>query len=362
MTFRRGVALFLIISIAVVVAILSFSADRHTMKILMNARKEGIVLALMMVGAIWFCDATRFRLFSRAAGERLPLRLAFVLTWINYFGCAITPMQGGGGPFQMYVLYRHGVSLGKGVAITLVRTLVTLFLLGLTLPITLLVEPQILQGQGFIQGMFIWILVFVVGAWILITLSLVRPRLIKRWCGVLTFWLNRAGVVHRRSILRVVRRIHREIDEYNNNIRVFCTTGKWYFLGAILVSCLYLFCIFSVLPCLIWSLGQPVRFVECVLVQAMFMFILYFVPTPGASGVAEGGAMVLYKLLVPWNLAGVVAIGWRFFTEYTGIVMGAFVAMRYIGWDLASRLMDQEKAEEKAEEKVGCPGGDDGKG
>ena len=145
----------------------------------------------------------------------------------------------------------------------------------------------------------------------------------------------------------MVRHIHREIDEYNENIRVFCTTGKWYFLGGILASCLYLLCAFSVLPCLIWALGQPVRFVECILVQAMFMFILYFVPTPGASGVAEGGAMVLYKLLVPWNLAGVVAVGWRFFTEYTGIVIGAFVAMRYIGWDLASRLMDQEKAKDE---------------
>ena len=347
MTFRKGVALFLIISAAVVVAILSCSVDRATIDILLNARKEGILLALLVVGCIWFCDATRFRLFSRAAGEHISYRLAFVLTWINYFGCAITPMQGGGGPFQMYVLYRHGVSLGKGVAITLVRTLVTLFLLGLTLPITLLVEPKILRGQGFIQGMFVWILVFVVGAWVLITLSLVRPRLIKRWCGVLIFWLNRVGMVQRRSILRVVRHIHREIDEYNENIRVFCTTGKWYFLGGILASCLYLLCAFSVLPCLIWALGQPVRFVECILVQAMFMFILYFVPTPGASGVAEGGAMVLYKLLVPWNLAGVVAVGWRFFTEYTGIVIGAFVAMRYIGWDLASRLMDQEKAKDE---------------
>ena len=347
MTFRKGVALFLIISAAVVVTILAFSVDRATIDILLNARKEGILLALLVVGCIWFCDATRFRLFSRAAGEHISYRLAFVLTWINYFGCAITPMQGGGGPFQMYVLYRHGVSLGKGVAITLVRTLVTLFLLGLTLPITLLVEPKILRGQGFIQGMFVWILVFVVGAWVLITLSLVRPRLIKRWCGVLIFWLNRVGMVQRRSILRVVRHIHREIDEYNENIRVFCTTGKWYFLGGILASCLYLLCAFSVLPCLIWALGQPVRFVECILVQAMFMFILYFVPTPGASGVAEGGAMVLYKLLVPWNLAGVVAVGWRFFTEYTGIVIGAFVAMRYIGWDLASRLMDQEKAKDE---------------
>ena len=45
-------------------------------------------------------------------------------------------MQSGGGPFQIYLLYRDGVSVGKSVAITLVRTLQILFLLALVVPFT----------------------------------------------------------------------------------------------------------------------------------------------------------------------------------------------------------------------------------
>ena len=36
-------------------------------------------------------------------------------------------MQSGGGPFQIYLLYKNGVSVGKSVAITLVRTLQVIF-------------------------------------------------------------------------------------------------------------------------------------------------------------------------------------------------------------------------------------------
>ena len=69
------------------------------------------------------------------------------------------------------------------------------------------------------------------------------------------------------------------------------------------------------------------------------MFILYFVPTPGGSGVAEGGGAAIFSLLVPWNLAGVMAITWRFFTEYLSIAMGALVAVRILGWGAAEDLL-----------------------
>jgi uncharacterized protein (TIRG00374 family) len=82
-----------------------------------------------------------------------------------------------------------------------------------------------------------------------------------------------------------------------------------------------------------------VRFVEAFLAQALFLFILYFVPTPGASGVAEGGGAAIFSLLVPWNIAGVMAITWRFFTEYLSIAMGGIVAVRLLGWGMADDLL-----------------------
>ena len=68
------------------------------------------------------------------------------------------------------------------------------------------------------------------------------------------------------------------------------------------------------------------------------MFILYFVPTPGASGVAEGGGALLYSILMPENMAGIMSIICRFFTDYISIFMGVIVVIRMLGWGVSENI------------------------
>ena len=126
---------------------------------------------------------------------------------------------------------------------------------------------------------------------------------------------------------------------------MFFSCGLTFFLLAILFSVFHLLCIFSVLPCLIAAMGLPFHYLQAVLAQAVFMFLLYFVPTPGASGVAEGGGAALFGLLVPWNMAGVTAIAWRFFTEYLAIGMGVIVAVRLLGWGVSEEIFHKEPSD-----------------
>ena len=106
---------------------------------------------------------------------------------------------------------------------------------------------------------------------------------------------------------------------------------------------------FSILPCLVWSLGMNVSF-RGFLAQAL-SFLSLLCAYPGASGVAEGGGAAIFSLLVPWNIAGVMAITWRFFTEYLSIAMGGIVAVRLLGWGMSDDLLKQ--GEERAEEETG---------
>lgn len=77
--------------------------------------------------------------------------------------------------------------------------------------------------------------------------------------------------------------------------------------------------------------------------QALFLFMLYFIPTPGGSGAAEGGAAFVFGLFVPWNVAGVLGVAWRILTEYTGIALGVVVVMKLIGWNLADQIIVKRK-------------------
>lgn len=345
MTLRKGLVLFLLLSFGVSALVLASSVDADTWRTMANADGRLLLLALLFVGVAWCCDAARFCALARAAGERIGFRLGMVLTWLHYFGCAVTPMQSGGGPFQVYVLYKKKVPLGKGIAITLTRTLLTLLILGLVVPVAVFIEPELLKGKLFLKGVFSYVLLFIVVSWVLVLLSILRPLLIKKWGRILTLWLKRFGVVKPETVLRVVRRINLEVDNYNLNFRMFFSCGLKFFLLAILFSVFHLLCIFSVLPCLIAAMGLPFHYLQAVLAQAVFMFLLYFVPTPGASGVAEGGGAALFGLLVPWNMAGVTAIAWRFFTEYLAIGMGVIVAVRLLGWGVSEEIFHKEPSD-----------------
>lgn len=346
MSVRRGLALFIGLTSSVSLIVLFTTVDKSTYTMIVHADKSRLGCVLLLVMLSWFIDAWKLWSVVRAAGERISYKLAVLLNWLRYFGCAITPMQSGGGPFQVYFLFKSGIPIGKGVAITLTSTLMTLLQLGLIVPFALMISPELMQGRRLLQGVFSYVLVFVLVSWVIVVLSLLRPRVIKKWGGAVTLLLRRWGIVKRRRVLRIVRRINREIDNYNRNFRLFFSTGSGYFVAAFALSCMQMFAMFSILPCLIWAMGLPVNFAEAFLAQALFLFILYFVPTPGASGVAEGGGAAIFSYLVPWNIAGVMAIMWRFFTEYLSIGMGALVALRLLGWGGAEELLRADSNDE----------------
>lgn len=342
MTLRKGLVLFLLLSFGVSAVVLLSSVDGETWSTILRADKRLLLLALVFVLSAWVCDASRFCALARAAGEKIDFKLGMVLTWLHYFGCAVTPMQSGGGPFQVYVLYKRKVPLGKGIAITLTRTLLTILILGIVVPVAVFIEPELLRGRLFLKGVFSYVLAFIIISWVLVVLSITRPAIIKRWGRVFTLWLKRFGVVKPERVLKIVKRINLEVDNYNLNFQMFFSCGLKHFLLAIVLSVFHLLFIFSVLPCLIASVNLPFHYLQAVLAQAVFMFLLYFVPTPGASGVAEGGGAALFGLLVPWNMAGVMAIAWRFFTEYLAIAMGVVVAVKLLGWGVTEELYDRE--------------------
>jgi len=336
---KIGLLIFVFLSFLVGGSLLFASVNSASFEIFKRAESARLALAFFLVVMVWLLDALKLKLLARAGGEIISFGFSIQLTLINYFGAAVTPMQSGGGPFQMFMMYRRGISLGKSMAITLVRTALTLFILGLTIPFTVMLNASDLPDTGWgLRGFLFYVLTFVMTLWFLVVLSLVRPHLIKRLVGMAVMLLKRLGFLKPGRVNTVIRRINSEIDAYNQNVRDFITRGRSHFLFGMAVGVVQIWAYLSIMPCMIWALDIPVVYVECVLVQALFLFLLYFIPTPGGSGAAEGGAAMIFTLFVPWNVAGVLGVGWRFLTEYTGIVLGVCVAVKELGWDVAKMM------------------------
>jgi uncharacterized protein (TIRG00374 family) len=284
-------------------------------------------------------DALKMMLLIRAAGKKMTYRSTMELTWINYFGAALTPMQSGGGPFQMYIMYQNGISVGKSVAITIIRTVLIMLILGAMIPFAIMIRGGVSQLGWGARWFIFYVVLFILVIWLALIVSIAKPVLVKRLAAKIITFLGRIGLLKNEWVGRLLKLAVREIDAYNENVIAFMTTGRRYFVPAVFVAFFQILAQLSVMPCMIWALGFPVSYPECVLVQATFLFLLYFIPTPGGSGAAEGGAALVFGMFVPWNIAGLLGVGWRILTEYTGILLGMIVAIRGIGWKQANQLI-----------------------
>ncbi|MBQ3653424.1 MAG: flippase-like domain-containing protein [Synergistaceae bacterium] len=339
MSLRKGLIIFILLAFGMNALIIFRSVDDDTIRSLLGADKLKLLIALLVVFAAWLCDAGRFCALAKAAHEHVSLSLGIVLTWLNYFGSAVTPMQSGGGPFQVYALYKKGIPVGKGIAITLIRTMLTILILTLAVPIALLLDPEILEGSPFLKGLVSYVFVVILATWAFVAFTILKPEAIRKLARVIVLWLRRFNLLKsNRLVIKIFAWLDKEIDNYIMNFRIAFHSGKrWLFVGSVL-SVLHLLTLFTVLPVLMSAVGLPFRYAQTIAVQAVFMFILYFVPTPGASGVAEGGGALLYSVLMPENMAGVMAIICRFFTDYISIFMGVVVVVRMLGWGVSENL------------------------
>lgn len=349
MSLRKGLIIFILLAFGMGALIIFRSVDHQTIHSLIHADKCKLLLALLVVLCAWLCDAGRFCALALAAHEHVSFPLGIALTWLNYFGSAVTPMQSGGGPFQVYALYRRNIPVGKGIAITLMRTMLTILILTLAVPVAVFLDPDILEGSTFLKGLVFYVFIVILIVWAFVAFTIMKPDVIKKFSRVIVMWLRRFNfMTSNRTVIKIFQWLDREIDNYILNFRLAFNTGKLWVAAAVILSVLHLLSLFTVLPVLMSAVGLPFRYAQTIAVQAVFMFILYFIPTPGASGVAEGGGALLYSVLMPENMAGVMAIICRFFTDYISIFMGVVVVIRMLGWGVSENLHKGASPESEA--------------
>lgn len=342
MSLRRGLMWFVGLTIFVGILVIHYTSDSETWRLLMQARYLGVALALILAALGWVFDALRIQVIAEIMEERVPFKTALSLVFLNAFGSAITPFQSGGGPILIYVLRNNGVPIGKGLALALTRTVVTVVVLGVFVPLSLLFVPDVFKESVAMMGVFLYATIFALLFGILVIVSIVKSDLIKHLVKVVTLRMDRLDVFNLR-VFSIVRFFNKQIDLYAQNMKLLFTGGIFRFALLVFLTLAYLFSAIFVLPVLAWALGIGISIKKAILIQGLFFFVLYFVPTPGASGIAEGGGAAIYRVLVPLNIVGVLSIGWRFFTHYLSIFIGTIVAFETIGMEIISAILERKK-------------------
>lgn len=318
----RGVRIFVLIAVAAAVVVIAFTASRETLTGLGRLKWYWLVATVgLWFGAAGF-DGLRLAVLSRAGEYPLTALQAFEIIYIGYFMAAVTPFQVGGLPLQLYIMHRWGISPGKASAMLLVRGVLFYGMLFTAAPF---VAIRLGASTALLKVLAAYIAVIIAGGIVLVLSSLVFPAKIEAWRGRLAAAPKQGRM--RRWLVWLLGELH----GFTGGLRLFMNgCNLRYLLLAALLTVICMASLFAMSATLLAGLGLPTDAWRAMGLNLLLCSVMLFVPTPGASGVAEAGAAGLYSMICPKYMLGVYVVLWRLFSFYLGALAGGLLTLRHL--------------------------------
>jgi hypothetical protein len=285
----------------------------------------GSVAVLLLV--YYVADGLRLYYALRTMGSHVPFRAMMRLVFINLFFSNITPMATGGGVAQIYFMRRHGVPVGIATAATTARTVfAALMIFGGSL-VFIAARPR-LEQAGVLNGSWGYIGGFV-GIYLAGFIALIlRPNWFLRPVLTLLAGISQTRMMQRQRAQRWMRSLSREMRRFSLAFTDFLNGHPRDIALTLVFTVVFLLCLFSFSIVLLWGLGYDVPMTTILGLQLVTTLVMYFSPTPGASGIAEGLYGQLFSGLITANHIVLVTLAWRFLTVHLGMVIGIFFVNR----------------------------------
>jgi uncharacterized protein (TIRG00374 family) len=324
---RRGAAVFAVLSVAAVVGVFLWTATPASLAEALHGVSPSWLAACLVVPPLadWTIAGARLRLFTAVLSPAVSYAACVRCCAVGAFVAAATPSQTGGGPAQAYVLVKEGATLAQSLAALFLTFLSTLlFYFALALALWGAVErgaiPGADAGLPFLAAALLFGVLAAAGVW-----TLFRPARARRAVGRLTAWLRR-----RHLPARLGDRLGEALDGCGDGIAEIGSRHRLRFAASLAISA----GVFGNRFVAAWfaarALGLDPPLAELVLVQAFLHVLLYFFPTPGASGGAEVSAAALMAPLVPAALLAPFTLLWRTATAYLSVIVGGIFLARAV--------------------------------
>lgn len=282
-------------------------------------------LALLVV---YFCaDGLRLHYTLRALGHRLSFRAMARLVFINIFVSNVTPMATGGGFAQIWYLHRQGVPLGRASAATTIRTVLAIAFIFTLTPVFLL-TLNALQNQPVLQDIDLALSLFIVLYLGFFAVVLFRTHWLIAPLAQLLRGLRHLHLISEARHRRWHFKCKREMLRFAESFAVYLRGPRLSVALSVVFTMVFLISLFSFPALLIYSLGYHVPYLTSFGLLVVTTFIMYFSPTPGASGISEGVFGTFFRDILTPNHLILVIVAWRLLTIYIGMAIGLVVLQR----------------------------------
>lgn len=316
--------LFLALSGAGFFVIYSQFADRN-LDFDFRILSAPVVAAVSVLLVVYYgADGLRLHFTLKALGHTLPFRKIFRLVFINIFFSNVTPMATGGGFAQIWYLQREGVPLGTATAATTIRTVLAVIFIFSATPVCLL-SLDVLEGKAISGQVALYLALFVCLYLTFFALLLLRTHWLLPPIDALIKGLQRFHLITEERRERWCFKSKREMLRFAASFAAYTRGSKRAVLLSVVWTAIFLLSLFSFPVLLIWGLGYDTHYLVVVGLLVVTTFVMYFSPTPGASGIAEGVFGHFFSGVLTGGHLVLVTVAWRFLTIYLGMLVGVVV-------------------------------------
>ncbi|HVX87526.1 MAG TPA: lysylphosphatidylglycerol synthase transmembrane domain-containing protein, partial [Gemmatimonadales bacterium] len=331
---RRGFEIFVVTSVVGYLGVLLYGDNFPQFIASIGRIHWGWVLAgLVLASMDWFGGGLRLWLVTRQVHPRPPLSGMFLAGGMSAWGSYLTPFQSGAAPMMVYTMRRYGVPVPVAMTSTLMTFVATVIFFAIAGPLAIVLGAgKSLGGVGNIlrlslYDLFLGSLGIFAGLGVLMVVVMVFPGLVRDLIHKLTRW---AGARHQ-GIARRLGKLEAGIEEAHTSILRFNTLPGWVSLfWAVIVSAPSHANKLLAGYVALRAVGIEAHFVDVLLLQTLITFLLYFAPTPGASGIAEVLSAAVMSVYVPRELVPLYTLLWRLTLSYWTIGFGAYVFSTWV--------------------------------
>lgn len=318
----------------IVIGIISFAViyctiDLNSISQLDLFKVEYVLMALLSVTLGFVFDGTRLRSLLSTVGEKITFAETAKVVFSNYFLALLTPGATGAAVAQVMFLKKAGVPVSKATVVVLVRTVMSIGFLIFVLPLALRFDGTV---TPWLSKEALEIISLLLVVFFIMLIYLVRTTYPEQLLVFLTRNLNH----------ELKRRIYKFYKEIKITILIFLKNPVTV-LRAFIESGASLMFIYLTVPILFYGLDPAINIGNTMCRMIVLNLILYFAPTPGGAGIAEGGFIVLFKPLLPAGTVGIMAIAWRSLVEYLPFAIGAYFSIQTFGADVLNKIYKKER-------------------
>jgi len=330
----RNFLIAISLSVLIIVIVLLATDFNKSISYLASANPGWLFLTFCLTVGTWFFEAVTLKTFALMRSLTIPLTYLFKITVIGTFFNGITPFSSGGQPAQIVFMQRKGISVGESTAM-----LVSRFLIYQSV-ITVLGAAAIIKAYPIVVGRIsnlavLSIFGFVLNSFVFAFLILfsLNQGFTEKLIRLMINLLSRIRIIKDRDSM--IEKALRELRFFHSSMKCLIERPVTLVMAS-LSTLAQLICMISIPFFVSLSIGTPVNYLEITSVQLILFLVVSLIPTPGASGVSEGGYVLFFKSFFGDGIGAALLI-WRFFSYYANIIFGGMLSAHEIGFKSKSR-------------------------